>query len=135
MLSAWTLIMSAPAFTNSSMKKIRLGNHQVNVEGDVRNGSRRFNHQRSDGDVGDKAAIHGIEVNIVRSRIAQAAGSFLRLFHDYHRAFFDLCHRFSCYDRRFENNRSTALNGYAGSDGNGCDGRTLAVGPRRKGDV
>ena len=45
--------------------QIRLGNHQVHIKGDIRNGSRCFDHQRPDGDVGNKVTIHDIDVKIV----------------------------------------------------------------------
>ncbi len=54
--------------------KLRLGvlDHQMNVEGRGRNFSERFDDGRTDRNVGDKTAVHHVDVNVIGAGIDDA---------------------------------------------------------------
>ena len=55
---------------------VRVGDHQVHIERDVRDALQRSNHRRSDRDIRDEVSVHHIDVNEIG---AAAFGSSHRL--------------------------------------------------------
>ena len=61
--SCWTLIMSAPASANSGMNCIRILDHQVAIQRQLRHRPHRLHHRRPKRDIRHKVPIHHIHMD------------------------------------------------------------------------